>query len=58
MRVDLPKTIIGAGGFGDRIVAGLAVNDQALMLSGAIPAAFLALLAQVILTPKSKAVNN
>ncbi|WP_246525952.1 glycine betaine ABC transporter substrate-binding protein [Polynucleobacter paneuropaeus] len=50
--------LVGAGGFGDRIVAGLAVNDQALMLSGAIPAACLALLAQFILTPKRKAVNN
>ena len=50
--------LVGAGGFGDRIVAGLAVNDQALMLSGAIPAAILALLAQVILTPKRKAAKN
>lgn len=33
---------IGAGGFGERIVAGLAVNDRDLMLAGAIPAAFLA----------------
>ncbi|CAM3716749.1 glycine betaine ABC transporter substrate-binding protein [Polynucleobacter arcticus] len=46
--------LVGAGGFGDRIVAGLAVNDHALMLAGAIPAAILALLAQVILTPKRK----
>ena len=44
--------LVGAGGFGDRIVAGLAVNDHALMLAGAIPAAMLALLAQIILTPK------
>lgn len=34
---------IGAGGFGERIVAGLAVNDRNLMLAGAIPAAVLAL---------------
>lgn len=46
--------LVGAGGFGDRIVAGLAVNDHALMLAGAIPAAILALLAQFILTPKRK----
>ena len=46
--------LVGAGGFGDRIVAGLAVNDHALMLAGAIPAAILALLAQAILTPKRK----
>jgi osmoprotectant transport system permease protein len=46
--------LVGAGGFGDRIVAGLAVNDHALMLAGAIPAAILALLVQAILTPKRK----
>jgi len=50
--------LVGAGGFGDRIVAGLAVNDQALMLSGAIPAAFLAVLAQFMLTPKHKVASN
>ena len=35
---------IGAGGYGERIVAGLAVNDSALLLAGAVPAAVLALL--------------
>ena len=50
--------LVGAGGFGDRIVAGLAVNDHVLMLAGAIPAAILALLAQVILTPKRKLVKS
>ena len=35
---------IGAGGYGERIVAGLAVNDHKLLLAGAIPAAVLALL--------------
>ncbi len=34
---------IGAGGYGERIVAGLAVNDHNLLLAGAIPAAVLAL---------------
>jgi len=34
---------IGAGGFGERIVTGLAVNDNDLLLAGAIPAAVLAL---------------
>ncbi len=34
---------IGAGGYGERIVAGLAVNDHALLLAGAIPAAAMAL---------------
>jgi osmoprotectant transport system permease protein len=37
---------IGAGGFGERIVAGLAVNDTQAMLAGALPAAVLALLVQ------------
>jgi len=37
---------IGAGGFGERIVAGLAVNDNAAMLAGALPAAALAVLVQ------------
>jgi osmoprotectant transport system permease protein len=50
--------LVGAGGFGDRIVAGLAVNDHVLMLAGAIPAAILALVAQVILTPKRKLIKS
>jgi osmoprotectant transport system permease protein len=37
---------VGAGGLGERIVAGLAVNDTHLMLAGALPAALLALLVQ------------
>ena len=37
---------IGAGGLGERIVAGLAVNDNMMLLAGAIPAAVLALLIQ------------
>lgn len=37
---------IGAGGFGERIVTGLAVNDQTTLLAGAIPVAVLALLVQ------------
>ena len=37
---------IGAGGFGERIVAGLAVNDSDVMLAGALPAAALALVVQ------------
>ena len=37
---------IGAGGLGERIVAGLAVNDSSTMLAGALPAAILALLVQ------------
>jgi osmoprotectant transport system permease protein len=38
--------LIGAGGFGERIVSGYAINDNAAMLAGAIPAAVLALLVQ------------
>jgi osmoprotectant transport system permease protein len=37
---------IGAGGYGERIVAGLAVNDHVLLLAGAIPAALMALALQ------------
>lgn len=37
---------VGAGGLGERIVAGLAVNDSALMLAGALPAAALAVAVQ------------
>ena len=35
---------IGAGGFGERIVTGLALNDNATLLAGAIPVAGLALM--------------
>ena len=35
---------IGAGGYGERIVTGLALNDHAMLLAGALPAAVLALL--------------
>ncbi|MCC6609784.1 MAG: ABC transporter permease subunit [Burkholderiales bacterium] len=38
---------IGAGGYGERIVQGLALNDSTLMLAGALPAAALAILVQV-----------
>ncbi len=37
---------IGAGGYGERIATGLALNDNAMLLAGAIPAAALALLVQ------------
>ncbi len=37
---------IGAGGYGERIAAGLAVNDNLMLLAGAVPAAALALLIQ------------
>jgi osmoprotectant transport system permease protein len=37
---------IGAGGFGERITTGLALNDNDMLLAGAMPAALLALLTQ------------
>jgi osmoprotectant transport system permease protein len=37
---------IGAGGYGERIASGLALNDTMTLLSGAIPAAALALIVQ------------
>ena len=39
---------IGAGGLGERIVTGLALNDSALMLAGALPAAGLALVSEML----------
>jgi osmoprotectant transport system permease protein len=39
---------IGAGGYGERITAGLALNDNAMLLAGAIPAAVLALAVHAI----------
>ena len=39
---------IGAGGYGERITTGLALNDNDLLLAGAIPAAALALLTQAV----------
>jgi osmoprotectant transport system permease protein len=39
---------VGAGGLGERIVTGLALNDSALMLAGAIPAAALALASELL----------
>ncbi len=39
---------IGAGGYGERIATGLALNDHATLLAGAIPAALLAVLTQAL----------
>ena len=39
---------IGAGGFGERIVTGLALNDKQLLLAGALPSALLALLFEAV----------
>jgi osmoprotectant transport system permease protein len=39
---------IGAGGYGERIATGLALNDNDMLLAGAIPAAVLALATQFL----------
>lgn len=39
---------IGAGGLGEFIVTGLALNNTTLILSGAIPAAILAIVVELI----------
>jgi osmoprotectant transport system permease protein len=39
---------VGAGGLGDPIVTGLALNDTRLILEGAVPAAVLAILTEVV----------
>jgi osmoprotectant transport system permease protein len=39
---------IGAGGFGERIAQGLALNDHAVLLAGALPAAALALVVHAL----------
>jgi osmoprotectant transport system permease protein len=39
---------IGAGGFGERIAQGLALNDQSVLLAGALPAAALALMVHAL----------
>jgi osmoprotectant transport system permease protein len=47
---------IGAGGLGDPIVSGLALSDTRMILSGAIPAAVLALAVDGVLALAEKAV--
>lgn len=48
---------IGAGGLGDPIVAGLTLSDTRMILSGAIPAAVLALAVDVLLGAAEKGVT-
>jgi osmoprotectant transport system permease protein len=48
---------IGAGGLGDPIVAGLALSDTNMILSGAIPAALLALAVDVLLAAAERRVT-
>ena len=45
---------IGAGGYGERITVGLALNDNDMLLAGAIPAALLALLTQLLFEAAEK----
>ncbi len=49
---------VGAGGLGERIVAGLAVNDPERMLAGAVPAALLALAVQALFALVERRVAN
>jgi osmoprotectant transport system permease protein len=39
---------IGAGGYGERIATGLALNDTTTLLAGALPAAALAVVVQLL----------
>ena len=39
---------IGAGGLGEPIVTGLALNDSSLILEGAVPAAILAVITEFV----------
>jgi len=48
---------IGAGGYGERIASGLAVNDTTMLLAGAVPAAVLALIVQGVFEGVERSVN-
>lgn len=47
---------IGAGGYGERIASGLALNDNALLLAGAVPAAAMALVVQGVFDLAERAI--
>lgn len=49
---------IGAGGYGERITIGLALNDNDMLLAGAIPAALLALITQGLFELLERTVTN
>ena len=49
---------VGAGGYGERIVTGLALNDTQLMLAGAIPAATLALASELLFELAERALRR
>jgi osmoprotectant transport system permease protein len=48
---------IGAGGLGDPIASGLALSDTRMILSGALPAAALALVVDTVLGACEKVVR-
>jgi osmoprotectant transport system permease protein len=49
---------VGAGGYGERIVTGLAINDGELLLAGALPAAALALVSEALFEAISRAARH
>ena len=49
---------IGAGGFGERIAQGLALNDDVMLLAGALPAAALALLVHALFELAERALTR
>ncbi len=49
---------IGAGGYGERIVTGLALNDGALLLAGALPAALMALACELLFEAIEKSIRR
>ena len=49
---------IGAGGFGERISQGLALNDHAVLLAGALPAALLALVVHALFELAERRLSN
>jgi osmoprotectant transport system permease protein len=49
---------IGAGGYGERIVTGLALNDRELLLAGALPAAMYALLCEGVFEMIERAIKR
>jgi osmoprotectant transport system permease protein len=49
---------VGAGGYGERIVTGLAINDSQLLLAGALPAAVLALASEAVFESIARAARR
>ena len=55
LKLGQTTAFIGAGGLGDPIVTGLALNDSSLILQGAIPAAMLAILTELFFSGMERA---